>query len=307
MYKVVHALFYALSLLPFKALYALSDVLYVVLFHVLRYRRDVVRRNLSSSFPDRDEAWLRSTEKSFYHWFADYLFESIKLLSISRNELQKRFSIVGAEKVEECFCQGQNVAAILGHYCNWEWLSCVGIAFPENRCMGLIYHPLRNQVFDRLFIDIRSSQPNGTTVPKKDILRKLLSLKQEGTMSMFGYIADQGPKWENIHLWLPFLNHDTPVFTGAERIARRMNDAVFYVEMTRPRRGYYTCTFQLITKNPTAEKEYDITRRFFNMLEATIRRDPAYYLWSHNRWKRTHEEFLRRFEVVNGKVVAKEN
>lgn len=304
---MVYALCYALSLLPFWALYALSDVLYVMLFYILRYRRGIVRANLSKSFPDRDEAWLRHIEHRFYHWFADYLLESIKLLSISRSELQKRFKVIGADKVEECFRNGQDTAAILGHYCNWEWLSCVGIAFPADRCMGLIYHPLRNPVFDRLFITIRSSQPNGITVPKKDILRKLLSLKQEGTMSMFGYIADQGPKWENIHLWLPFLNHETPVFTGAERIMRKMNDAVFYVDMARPRRGYYTCTFQLITKDPAAEAEYDITRRFFCMLETSIRRDPAYYLWTHNRWKRTREEFDRRYKVVNGKVVAKEN
>lgn len=303
----MYALSYALSLLPFGCLYALSDVLYVVLFHVLRYRRGIVRANLSSSFPDRDEAWLRSVERRFYHWFTDYLLESIKLLSISRSELQKRFKVVGAEEVEECFRNGQNTAAILGHYCNWEWLSCVGIAFPEDRCMGLIYHPLRNRVFDRLFIAIRSSQPNGIPVPKKDILRQLLTLKQKGMMSMFGYIADQGPKWENIHLWLPFLNHDTPVFTGAERIMRSMNDAVFYVDMARPRRGYYTCTFRLITKEPATMPDYDITRRFFQMLETSIQRDPAYYLWTHNRWKRTHEEFDRLYKVVNGKVVAKEN
>jgi len=304
-YKIVYALAYALSLLPFRVLYALSDVLYVVLFYVLRYRRSIVRANLSSSFPDRDEAWLRDVERRFYRWFGDYFMESIKLLSISRSELQKRFTVVGAEEVEKCFRNGQNAAAILGHYCNWEWLSCVGIAFPSDRCMGLIYHPLRNKVFDRLFIAIRSSQPNSLTVPKKDILRELLTLKQKDVRSLFGYIADQGPKWENIHLWLPFLNHETPVFTGAERIMRRMNDAVFYVDMARPRRGYYSCTFRLITKDPAAMPEYDITRRFFQLLETSIRRDPAYYLWTHNRWKRTHEEFERHFEVVNGKVVAR--
>jgi len=124
-------------------------------------------------------------------------------------------------------------------------------------------------------------------------------------MNIFGYISDQLPKWENIHLWLPFLNHDTPVFTGGELIMRKMNNAVYYAELTRQRRGYYSLTYRLITKNPASLPEYEITRRFFKMLEATIRREPAYYLWSHNRWKRTHEEFNRRFEVVNGKVIPK--
>jgi KDO2-lipid IV(A) lauroyltransferase len=102
------------------------------------------------------------------------------------------------------------------------------------------------------------------------------------------------------------MGQDTPVFTGAERIMRKMNNAVFYVEMTRPRRGYYTCTYRLITRDPKSLPEFEITRRFFRMLEDSIRREPRYYLWSHNRWKRTHEEFDRRFQVVNGKVVPRE-
>ena len=124
-------------------------------------------------------------------------------------------------------------------------------------------------------------------------------------MSIFGYISDQDPKWQNIHLWLPFLHHDTPVFTGAERIMRKMNNAIFYVDMSRPRRGYYTMTYRLITKEPQKLAEHEVTRRFFAMLEETIRREPAYWLWTHNRWKRSHEEFDRRFKIVNGKVVEK--
>ena len=126
-------------------------------------------------------------------------------------------------------------------------------------------------------------------------------------MSLSGYIADQAPKWQNIHCWLPFLNHDTPVFTGAERIMRKMNNVVFYVDIQRPRRGYYTITFQLITDEPNRLPEFEITRRFFQMLEESIRRDPVPYLWTHNRWKRTREEFDRKFRIVGGKVVPRDN
>ena len=149
--------------------------------------------------------------------------------------------------------------------------------------MGIIYHPLYNKVFDKLLIDIRTSE-SSITVPKKDILRQLLTFKKEGIMSILGYVSDQSPKWENIHLWLPFLNHDTPVFTGGERIMRKMNDAIFYVEMKRPKRGYYTCTYHLITKEPNSLPEHEITRIFFQMLEKTVQNAPQYYLWSHNRW-----------------------
>jgi KDO2-lipid IV(A) lauroyltransferase len=198
------------------------------------------------------------------------------------------------------------VATILGHYCNWEWLSCVGKDYENDKWrVGLVYHPLYNKAADRLWQKIRSCIPNGVPIPKQDILRYLIQYKRDGIMSIFGYISDQAPKWENIHLWLPFLNKETPVFTGAERIMKKMNNAVFYVEMGRPKRGYYTCTYHLITKEPQKMEEHEITRRFFQMLEQTIRQRPEHYLWTHNRWKRTHEEFDRRFKVENGKVTKR--
>lgn len=302
---MVYRIFYLISLLPLRVLYGFSDVLAYLAYYVVRYRRGVVRKNLTTSFPEKSPKEIIAIEKRFYRWFTDYFFEAIKLLSISDEELNRRFTITNSNEIEACFEQGQNVAAILGHYCNWEWLSCVGKDLPANRMCGLIYHPLYNKAFDDLFLRIRSHEANGKPIPKQDILRQLVTNKQNGTMSIFGYISDQVPKWENIHCWLPFLNHDTPVFTGGEKIMRRMNDAVYYAELTRPRRGYYSLTYRLITKQPNDLPEFEVTRCFFRMLEETIRREPSYYLWSHNRWKRTHEEFNRRFEIVNGKVVPK--
>lgn len=306
MTKAIYCLFYAISLLPFRLLYVLADIECFMLYHVIRYRRGVVRRNLVTSFPDKSEQEIIQIEKRFYHWFCDYFFEAVKLLSISDAELRRRFTIINSEEVEQCFKEGQDVAAILGHYCNWEWLSCVGMNLPLERETGLIYHPLRNKAFDYLFRKLRLHEKHSRVIPKQDILRYVLSRKKEGIRNICGYISDQGPKWKNIHLWLPFLNHEhTPVFTGGERIMRKMNNAVFYVEMSRPKRGYYTATYKLITRTPNALEPDGITRRFFQMLEQTIRREPAYYLWSHNRWKRTKEEFDRRFQVVNGKVIER--
>ncbi len=305
MTTLVYHFFRTLSLLPLGVLYVLSDFEYLMVYRLVGYRRKIVRSNLTTSFPDKSEAEIREIERAFYHWFCDYFFEAVKLLTISDAELRRRFQVYGSEEVETRFQRGQNVAAILGHYCNWEWLSCVGINLPPERITGLIYHPLYNKAFDYLFRRIRSHEKNGVPIPKNEILRYLVDYKRKGIMSIFGYISDQGPKWENIHLWLPFLRHDTPVFTGGEKIMRKMNDAVFYVEMARPRRGYYTATYRLITDDPATLPEHEVTRRFFKMLEDTIRRDPRYYLWTHNRWKRTHEEFERRFEVVNGKVIPK--
>ena len=306
MTQIVYVLFYTLSLLPFRILYGMADIGYVLLYYIIRYRRGVVRKNLVTAFPEKSIDDIKTIERKFYHWFCDYFLEAIKLLSIREKELRRRFTIINSEEVEQCFQEGQDVAAILGHYCNWEWLSCVGMNLPPERETGLIYHPLRNKTFDYLFRKLRSHEQNSHVIPKKDILRYVVTKKREGVRNICGYISDQGPKWTNIHLWLPFLNHEyTPVFTGGERIMRKMNNAVFYVEMSRPKRGYYTATYKLITRDPNTLPADDITRRFFRLLEETIRQEPAFYLWSHNRWKRTKEEFDRRFQVINGKVVER--
>lgn len=304
MFTLVYGFFYMLSLLPMWVLYRLADVGYLLIYYVLKYRRGIVRQNLVSSFPEKTNSEIVNIEKQFYRWFADYFLESIKLLSISRKQLAKRLTIINADLIENDFKEGTHVAAILGHYCNWEWLSAVTIGLPNNRVVALVYKPIKNKMINHLFYCLRSSQ-GGVPVAKNDILRALVKYKKQQTMTLFGYIADQSPRWQNIHLWLPFLNHQTPVFTGSERIMRKMNNAVYYAEMSRPKRGYYTCTFRLITKEPNSLPENDITRRFFEMLEVSIKAQPHLYLWTHNRWKRTKEEFDARFKVENGKVVER--
>ena len=303
--KRVRVLRVIAGLMPFWFLYAISDVAFVILYHLVRYRRRIVRRNLATSFPEKTKLERLKLERRFYRWLCDYFVETFKLLNISDKELRKRLKIVGAEEVEKCFQEGQDCSAFLGHYCNWEWLSCTGIAFPENRKMGLIYKPLRSEWADKLFQKIRTSQPSSIVIPKNEILRHIVTLRRQNIRSFCGYIADQGPRYANIHLWLDFLNHDTGVFTGAERIMRKMNNAVFYIDLERPKRGYYTATLHLITRNPAEWKEHELTRRFFHLLEQTIRREPAYYLWTHNRWKRSHEQFDKEYVIVDGKTMPR--
>lgn len=306
LYNIIYGIFYLVSKLPYRALYVISDIANLVLYHIVRYRRDIVRRNITSAFPEKSLEECISIERGFYKWFCDYFVETVKLMSVSRQELLSRIEFRGIDKIEECFDRGQTCAGILGHYGNWEQLSATGLVIKKHpeAVIGLIYHPLRSQLFDRLFINMRQSM-GGVCVPKKDILRYLVSFRSQNLMNLFGYIADQAPRYRNIHLWLPFLNHDTPVFTGAERIMRKMNNAVFYIDVERPERGKYIYTFKLMTDKPGEMPEFEITKKFFVMLEQTIRREPRFYLWSHNRWKRTREEFDKEFKIENGHVVRK--
>ncbi len=306
MSKIVIRFFLLLSRLPFRLFFALSDIGYLLMYHVVRYRRKIVRHNLTTSFPEKTEHEIVAIEKGFYHWFCDYFFETLKMFGMSRKEMLQHMEFRGLETVEACFDEGKNCAAFLGHYCNWEYLSATSLGMKRHTeaAVGLIYHPLYNKTFDQLFIDIRQSK-GGVCIPKQQILRYLVAYRREQRHYLFGYIADQGPKWENIHLWLPFLGHETPVFTGAERIMRKMHDTVFYVDMERLARGRYRATFKKISDDAAREEPYAITRRYFALLELSIRRNPQCYLWTHNRWKRTREEFDRHFEIKEGKVVPR--
>jgi KDO2-lipid IV(A) lauroyltransferase len=281
------------------------------------YRKRVVKKNLAKAFPEKSDKERKEIERKFYRWLCDYFVETLKLLSVSDKTFLKHVRFEGFDVVEQCFAEGQDCAGILGHCGNWEYLSASDLgltswgfravdngskATSKAAVCGLIYHPLSNKIFDRLFLEIRQAM-RGVCVPKKDILRYLVNYRREGRKTLFGYIADQAPKWENIHLWLDFLNQETPVFTGAERILSKMNNAVFYIDAERPRRGQYVFTYKLMTREPSKMEHGELTRQYFKLLENSIRRNPSIYLWTHDRWKRTREEFERRYVVKNGHVV----
>ncbi len=307
-YPIVYGICYAISLLPFRVLYCISDVLYLLIYKMAGYRIRVVRNNLQTSFPEKDEKELRTIERKFYHFLCDYFMETMKLLSIKPKNLLKHLELRNVEEIVRYFDEGQDTCTLLGHYCNWEYLSATNLGWNgrKDTTLALVYHPLHSEVMDRLLLAARA-HAGGVMVPKQEILRYMIRYKQQGISTLFGLISDQSPKWESIHLWLPFLNHETPVFTGAERLIRKMNNAVFYIEMSRPKRGKYIADFQLITRTPREWEENELTREFFRMLENTIRKNPHLYLWSHDRWKRTREEFERRFTVdARGHVTKKD-
>ena len=305
LYYLLYAAFYVLSLLPLRVHYLLSTLLYLVLRYVVRYRLHVVRQNLSTSFPEKSPQELRTIEHGFYRFFCDYLVESVKLFTISPRQLKRRLVFKGTELIDQCVSEGQSCAVYLGHYCNWEWVTSLPLwVTPKAQC-GQIYHPIENRDFDRIFLRLRQ-RLGAVCIPMQETLRRILEYRQTGQPVVIGYISDQKPNWFNIHHWVDFLHHDTPVLTGTERIARKVNHAVFYLDVRRLKRGYYEAEFRLITREPNQKGDYELTDIYYQLLEQSIRRAPQYWLWSHNRWSRTRKEFNERFEVVNGKVIAKE-
>lgn len=274
----------AISFLPFKMLYVLSDIFYYPLYYVIRYRRNIVRRNLVESFPEKEIEEIIKIEKKFYHFFMDTLFESIKLLSASKEEIVHRMQFPNIDKVNQLLGEGKSVSAFLGHYGNWEWLSTTSLHTIKSAEIVLIYHKLRNKAMDRLIKTIRERM-GSVCIDMYQTVRYMAEAKAEGKACMIGFIADQSPKKREVRHFLNFLNHNTPVLTGTEKATKHYGYEALFASVKRVKRGYYTCTFHTLHDNPKSLPDFELTRIYYKCLEQEIKESPELYLWTHNRFK----------------------
>lgn len=277
------------ALLPFRVLYVLSDLLYLIVYKLIGYRLKVVRVNLKNSFPEKSDVELKDIERRFYHHLCDYFVETIKLLHISDKEAEKRIVFKNTDIVKDLMKDGNSGLMYLGHYGNWEWVPSLTRHFQDGEKLGQIYRPLKNKAIDDIFLKIRS-RFGSFGIAKDNTLREIVRLKRANERTLIGFMADQIPSARNIHYWTEFLNQDTAVFTGVERIAKQTGFAVTYLDITKIKRGYYSCEVKLISNNPKEEEEFAITERYVREIEKTILRDPAYWLWTHKRWKYKRED-----------------
>lgn len=271
--------------------YLFADIIYMVLRYVVRYRYRTVNSNLETSFPSLSQKDRCQLINKFYHHEADLIVESIYHFSISKESLMKRMKFEGVERVEESINQGRSVALFLGHYCNWEWISSLPLWLSDKSRSLQLYHPLENPVFDHL-IGYTRERMGSTNIPMAQSIRHIMKYRNEGKPVVVGFIGDQVPIWESLNYWVDFLNHDTPVMTGGERIARKMGMDCYYVHIRKEKRGHYVAAFHLITDKVKETPEHYVTEQYYARLEENIKQYPEYWLWTHNRWKRSRQGFI---------------
>jgi KDO2-lipid IV(A) lauroyltransferase len=281
-FYIVYAVIWTITLLPLGILYILSDFLFLVLYYFPSYRRKVVYQNLSNSFPEKTEKELRIIEKKFYRHLSDLFIETFKLAHMSEAETRKRVTFTNLEVLDNFFAQKRDVAAVLGHYNNWEWLSILSkftgfILLP-------IYKPLQNKYFDGFLNKLRSKY-NTTPVPMSNIIREVINARKESINFIAAFVSDQTPAITSIRYWTTFLNQETAVFTGIEKIASKFDMALVYFEITKVKRGYYNMNVELLFEHTAGLPEHLITETHVKRLERTIREKPEYWIWSHRRWK----------------------
>ena len=291
-YKLVKGSLWLVSLLPWCVLYAVSDLCSVFVRHF--YRRRVVRDNLTSAFPEKTDEEIRKIERGFYHQLCDNFVEVVKMLSMSDAEIKRRMTFTGLEEQKRRQEAGKQFCFLyLSHFGNWEWIASVHLSIRQWSGTAQIYHHVYDKVMDRLFCEIRA-QYGGLNIEMKETFRRILQMRREGKPYLIGFISDQQPKWNSIHHFVPFLNHDTAVFTGAENIGRKVGAFAMYGRMTRPRRGYYNLELIPLEDEMAGAEENSVTNRYFEMLEQDIKEHPEMWLWTHKRWSRTKEEWQRR-------------
>ena len=272
-----------ISLLPYRVIYILSDFFSLLLCYVFKYRKKVIETNLRNSFPEKSDNEIFNIRKKFYKHISDYFLETVKLLSVSEKEIKKRCKFLNAEMLEEYYKDGKSVLVILGHYANWE-LMCNYTLWSENIDFMPIYKPLHNKAMDYLYIKMRS-RFGAKPLAKNDVFRTLLKYKKEGILSLTAFVGDQTPRKKNIQYWTSFLNQDTPIFLGVDKIAHKLQSPVVFVNMNKVKRGYYEVELIEITKDASKLPLHALTETHTRMLENQIRKNPEYWLWSHRRWK----------------------
>lgn len=292
-YYITYTFWRLLSAMPSRILYYISDFIYLIIYRIIGYRKKVVRKNLTTSFPEKSSEEIKLIEKKFYKGLCDYFMETIKMLNMPAEKINRRIKFENTEEINKLVSEGRNVTVYMSHSFNWEYVTSLPLHLIEEAHCGQIYHPLENEYFNKLFKKIRG-QYGSENITMRNTLRRIIKLQREKKCFVIGFIADQVPTWESIHHWVDFLNHDTPVFTGTEKIARRTNSAVYYLDVRRTRRGHYSARFELITLEPNELPEFELTDIYFKKVEKSIREQPENWLWSHNRWKRTREGLAKR-------------
>ena len=274
----------------FWFLYRVSDLFYLYLFYVSKYRRSVVFTNLKESFPEKSEKEIYHIAKGFYRHLCDISVEGVKAFSLREKDIRKRYPILNPEVLEPYFKNKESVVAVLGHYNNWEWGSLAAGIYFQHKPVGF-YKPLSNLYIDNYIQKTRAKE--GMLLESVSRTTQTFRRCKDAT-AIFIMVADQSPMNLKLAYWVPFLNHDTPALHGTEKHARTNNYPLFFADVQKVKRGYYTVNMEMLVEDPSTTESGEITLKFMQRLEKQIKEKPENWLWSHRRWKHKRTSHVPR-------------
>ncbi|MAN28339.1 MULTISPECIES: lysophospholipid acyltransferase family protein [Mesonia] len=282
-----YPLLWLVSKLPFPIFYWVSDGCYLLVYYLIGYRKKVVRNNLQQSFPQKSLSEIKQIEKKFYKHMCDIFLEMIKTLSISNKQLKKRFVYENIEELVKFEKECNGAIVMCGHYASYEWATAINFYDTHNKAYA-IYKKIKNNYFDKLIKDIRANL--GTTlITSKEVIPTMMRNKVNHQKASYYMISDQSPRNTKNACWVDFMGKETAAFTGSESMAKKLGFGILYLQIRKVKRGYYSAKLIPLTATPKDYEDFKITEKFFQLLEAQIREQPEYYLWTHKRWK--HKRF----------------
>jgi Kdo2-lipid IVA lauroyltransferase/acyltransferase len=284
MFYLIYAFFWIITSLPLKVLYATSDLFYYLVYHIVGYRRKVVRRNLTNSFPEKSIAEIIEIEKKFYHFFSDIFIETMFQIHLSKKNILSRMTFINTELITQQYEQNKSVMLMTAHYGNWEWISSLAMHLPADKTFYGIYKRLTNKHFDKLMSMLRMKFGGGS-IESQDLFKTMFDMRNNSKLGAFVMVADQRPAPQSSRHWINFLHQDTSVLIGTEKLAKKFNYPVLFMNVIRVKRGYYTCEFEMIEPDPKSTEGHEITEKYMYLLEEKIKKYPEFWLWTHNRWK----------------------
>ncbi len=279
--KLIYNCAVTLSRLPWWLLYAFASFAAWMMFTFKIYRYKIVHKNIGLAFPEKSDKERRQIERGFYRHFTDNVIETLKLLTASDRSLRRKVEFAGWQQLESVAEAGHSAVVFLGHYGNWELVPTSVWAIPDAFIKGQIYkvphNPLGHTVLERI-----RNRFGAENIPQERAFFRLVRQHRQGLMTCTGFLADQRPNGR-FHAMTTFLGLPTAYVTGAEEIGRRIDAEYFYIDIECVSRGRIRMTLKPVV--PADDPEFPMTVGYLRMLEATIRRDPAPWLWSHNRWE----------------------
>jgi KDO2-lipid IV(A) lauroyltransferase len=286
-YLFVYPFIWLFSILPFKVLYFISDILFLILYYIVGYRKTVVLNNLKLAFPKKNNAELLKIRKQFYKHFVDVFIEILKTFTVSKEEIYKRYTFTNVDMLNELYKDGKSLILVGPHYANWEWIMSLD-TFAKFKGYAA-YSKINNNYFNQKVLNSRAKF--GThLIQTSHIISEIELNSKNNTQAAYGLLSDQSPQLNKTFYWSEFLNVKVPIHTGAEMLTKKYNMNMIFIDTKKIKRGHYSTTFSLINTEAKIYPDYELTDIFLRKVEEKIEAAPEYYLWTHKRFKHMNKE-----------------
>ncbi|NNT72733.1 lipid A biosynthesis acyltransferase [Flavobacterium sp. IMCC34852] len=281
-FLLLYPIIWFMSKMPFRVLYLISDLVYILVYYLIGYRKKIVGQNLAAALPHLSDKERKAIERKSYRHLCDMFLEMMKTMSISEGEMNKRFQFTNIEALTVMEKQGKSIAVLMAHYASYEW--AISLNNFSNLTGYAIYKRVGNVYFDKLVKDIRLKF-KAQLITTRETIPTIEKNHLENRLGLYGFASDQSPQLSKTHHWGTFLGIETPIHTGAEMLAKRFDMNVIFLKVKKVKRGYYEATLETMFDHPKEVPNYQISDEFLRRVEKQIYEAPEYYLWTHKRWK----------------------